>query len=396
MVVEGFVTALKNHISDNSFVKITLGNYKGEEPALKQVIARPVLIKQRYMLSFTYRYKTKDITKNFEIEEGVRLIGKWLENPDNGFGVANLFSVANTTRIQFTGKKWREDNVVNDPPLAVPQLLHDRNKKRALQEGRKHYLEALGVTDANGKVYKHAQDKYRQINHYIELLAPVLKQIEPNPDKPFSVADMGSGKGYLTFALTDYLTNTLKLPAQVTGVEFREDMVMLCNRIAGDSGMDNLIFVENTIDGYNPEVLPDAIIALHACDTATDDAIAKGINSNAALIVVAPCCHKQIRRAIEKNRVKNEVSFLTRHGIFMERQAEMITDGIRSLILEYFGYKVKVFSFIDDVNTPKNVMITALKQSVPILRKQEILAELQTIKKTFGIDYHYLEHLVSI
>jgi SAM-dependent methyltransferase len=158
-------------------------------------------------------------------------------------------------------------------------------------------------------VYKHAQDKYRQINHYIELLAPVLKQIEPNPDKPFSVADMGSGKGYLTFALTDYLTNTLKLPAQVTGVEFREDMVTLCNRIAGDSGMDNLIFVENTIEGYSPEVVPDAIIALHACDTATDDAIAKGINSNASLIVVAPCCHKQIRRAMEKDRVKNDVSF---------------------------------------------------------------------------------------
>lgn len=395
MIVEGFISALKKHITDNNFVKLTLGNYRGNDPALKQVIVRPVLIKQRYMLSFTYRYQTKDITKNFELPEAEVLINNWLSDPGNGFGVANLFSVATTTRIQFTGKKWREDNVVNNPPLAAPKLLHDRSKQRVLERQGKQYLEALGVTDANGKVYKHAQDKYRQINHYIELLSPVLKLIEPNPDRPFSVADMGSGKGYLTFALTDYLNNTLKLPAQVTGVEFREDMVTLCNRIASDSGMDNINFVQNTIEDYKPVVQPDAIIALHACDTATDDAIAKGIKNKSRLIVVAPCCHKQIRRAMEKNKVKNDVSFLTRHGIFMDRQAEMVTDGIRSLILEYFGYKVKVFSFIDDVNTPKNVMITALKQNVTTLRKQEIIAELLTIKQYFGIDYHYLERLIS-
>ncbi len=257
----------------------------------------------------------------------------------------------------------------------------------------KPYLNALKITDSSGNVYKNAQDKYRQINHYVELLSTIVRELAPRD--VLQVTDMGSGKGYLTFALYDYLVNVLQVNTEVTGVEFRKDLVHLCNEIADKSGFRSLRFEEGTIGDYE-RAHTDIMIALHACDTATDDAIYKGITTGAELIVVAPCCHKQIRREMEKSKVHNNVNFLTGHGIFMERQAEMVTDGIRALILELYGYKTKVFEFISDVHTPKNVMITALKSTVKDIRKEEIRKEITDAKVFFGIEYHHLERMLGI
>jgi len=212
---------------------------------------------------------------------------------------------------------------------------------------------------------------------------------------------MGSGKGYLTFALYDYLHQQLNLKAKVTGVEFRQDLVNLCNDIAKQANFSQLNFVEGTIEDYKVKEI-NLLIALHACDTATDDAIFKGIQANAELIVVAPCCHKQIRKAMEKNKVKNDVSFLTKHGIFLERQAEMVTDGIRALILEYYGYKTKVFEFISDAHTPKNVLVVGVKKAQNLKPKAQseertkILLKIKETKAYFGIDYHHLEKLLDL
>ena len=205
---------------------------------------------------------------------------------------------------------------------------------------------------------------------------------------------MGSGKGYLTFALYDYLTNILQKNASVIGVEFRPDMVELCNGIAQKTDFENLNFVQGTIEDYDSQKT-NILIALHACDTATDDAISKGISAQADLIVVAPCCHKQIRREMEKNKAKNDLDFLLKYGIFMERQAEMVTDGIRALILEYFGYKTKVFEFISDAHTPKNVLIVGVKGKINSKKQAEILVKIKNIKEYFGIGFHHLERLIN-
>lgn len=214
-------------------------------------------------------------------------------------------------------------------------------------------------------------------------------------DEILKVVDMGAGKGYLTFALYDYLVNVAKRKAQVTGIEFRPDMVKLGNQIASDSGFEDLKFDEGTIQTYECNNI-NVLIALHACDTATDEAIFKGITKSADLIVVAPCCHKQIRREMEKSKPNNELDFLLKHGIFLERQAEMVTDGIRSLILEYFGYKTKIFEFISDVHTPKNIMITAQKLTKNKVDKVAILEKIKTTKSYFGIQSHYLETLIEL
>ena len=343
------------------------------------------------MLSFNYRYKTRDIFKNHQVEEGLKLLGNLLSND---FRIGTLFTVDQEIIIEHDRKnviKLRERYF--DTKLRA-NLSHDKEKKRLIKPANNNYLHALNITDVDGKVFKNAQDKYKQINQYIEILSSLIKELPEGTIK--NVVDMGSGKGYLTFALYDYLQQQLNLKAKVTGVEFRDDLVKLCNDIAKQANFDQLNFVEGTIEDYNVKDI-NLLIALHACDTATDDAIFKGIKAEAELIVVAPCCHKQIRREIEKHKVKNDVSFLTKYGIFLERQAEMVTDGIRALVLEYFGYKTKVFEFISDAHTPKNVLVVGVKsKDKGAKNKAEILQKIKDAKAYFGIDYHHLERLLEL
>lgn len=396
LLLEQFQTQLSESISSNQFIKVSLGNYQGNEKELKNIYVKRVVIKRTHMLSFNYRYKTRDIFKNFEIAEGLILINHLISND---FKICTLFSTEKDIIIEH-GKKGNvilRENIVSG--AAQPDLFHNKQKKRLIEPAGKTYLQELKITDKEGEVFKNAQDKYRQINQYIEILSSLIKELPPGQIN--EVVDMGSGKGYLTFALYDYLHHVLKLDTKITGVEYREDLVNLCNRIAVSSKFDQLEFVQGSIEEYRTDKI-DVLIALHACDTATDDAIYKGITADAQLIVVAPCCHKQIRREMERHKVKNDVSFLTKHGIFMERQAEMVTDGIRALILEYFGYKTKVFEFISDAHTPKNVLIVGIKPVSPAttklqeLKKAEILKKIRGTKAYFGIEYHHLERLLKL
>ena len=391
-----FISTVQESLGDQTFVKLSLGNYKGEEEALKQILIRRVTIKRDDKLAFTFRYKTRDVVKNYLAPEGLTLISSYL---NTGFKIATLFSTQKDLILEElnNGKVVLRESTASS--TVAPSSSHDKAKNRLIKPESKTYLQELKITDSAGNVFKNAQDKYRQINHYIEILSALIKELPEGAIK--KVADMGSGKGYLTFALYDYLHSVLNLQSEVVGVEYRQDMVDLCNEVARASHFDQLNFVQGSIQDYNADDV-NLLIALHACDTATDDAIYKGIKANAALIVVAPCCHKQIRRAIEKNKVKNDVTFLTKYGIFLERQAEMVTDGIRALILEYFGYKTKVFEFISDAHTPKNVLVVGVKRAENLKpeteseRQAAVLQKIKDSKAYFGIDYHHLERLLEL
>jgi hypothetical protein len=230
--------------------------------------------------------------------------------------------------------------------------------------------------------------KFRQINKYIEVLDAEFKNL--NLPEDAVIMDMGSGKGYLTFALYDYFVNVLKTKVNITGVEFRKELVAYCNSIATACSYKGLHFTEGSIESTELKKA-DVLIALHACDTATDEAIWKGITAGASLIVVAPCCHKQIRKQFN---VHNEMEPLLKHGILEERQAELITDGLRALIMEDCGYKTKVFEFISTEHTPKNMMITGVKKS-DTNSKKDIPEMIHNIKKSYGIEYHHLEKLLG-
>lgn len=395
--LQRFQEQLAESISSNTFLKVSLGNYQGNDKELKNVYVRKVKIKRADMLSFTYRNKTRDIVKNFPIPEGITMVGHFISND---FKSCTLFTTEKEVILEHAKNHVISirERILNGDGKTAPSLAHNKEKKRLIQPAGKPYLQELKITDAEGNVFKNAQDKYKQINQYVEILSSLIKELPDNSIK--KVVDMGSGKGYLTFALYDYLHQVLKLDTKVTGVEFRDDLVSLCNGIAKSSGFDGLDFVPGTIQDYQVEAI-DLLIALHACDTATDDAIFKGIKANASLIVVAPCCHKQIRREMDKAKVKNEVSVLTKYGIFMERQAEMVTDAMRALILEYYGYKTKVFEFISDAHTPKNVLVVGVKTGklsgkALEVKQAEIKQKLAETKTYFGIGYHHLERLLKL
>jgi len=392
IVFEKFLLDLNLLIENKSLIKLSLGNYKGAETSLKNIYIKPVEIKQELMLSFVYRHQTKDITKNYSIEDAIGEI-KGLVG-FKGFRQVNVQLIEENLVFQMNKKaEWR----VQQEKVAEREgqsYSHDHQKARKLTSSSKPYLHQLNLTDSEGKVYKNAQDKWKQINHYIELLSSSLVNLPI--EKKLKVVDMGAGKGYLTFALYDYLKNNLQRDVEVVGVEFRKDLVDFCNQVAKDSGFNGLSFVEGTIEDYRSEGPIDVLIALHACDTATDDAIFKGIQNESSLIVVAPCCHKQVRRELEAVKAKNDLDFMIKYGIFLERHAEMLTDSIRSLIMEYYGYEMRVMQFISDQHTPKNVMLVGLKKSTDSKKQVEIFNKIQELKQYFGIGYQHLERLCGL
>lgn len=383
--IQEFLQTLEKSLIDGRFAKLSLGHYGGAEEALQNIHIKKAFIKKEEKLSFTYRYKTKDIVKNYSFPEGIEKVRAFLKEE---FFTATLF----TTDFDLVYDAKKSALHKNKASIReIPSLDHNRSKKRLIDAKEKPYLHALNITDAAGNVFPTAQDKYRQINRYVEILSTLIKNIPA--DRLKKVVDMGSGKGYLTFALYDYLHNVLKLQTQVTGVEYRADLVALCNRIAKESNFDSLYFEQGTIENFD-SAGTNILIALHACDTATDDAICKGITAQADLIVVAPCCHKQIRREMEKHKSHNDLDFITKHGIFLERQAEMVTDGMRAMILEYFGYSTKVFEFISDAHTAKNVLIVGTRNGKT--GDKAALAKLKETKAYFGIGYHYLEQVIGL
>jgi hypothetical protein len=384
--LQSFLQKISESFTRQELIKITLGNKRDKSAELKNIFIKPVTIKNTEKLSFTYRNNTNDTFKNYDIKESLILIEKMLQTD---FYNADLFTAQNDYHLS-ADKKETIKIITRPASLQIKDdaKQHDKQKKRVVDSTTALYLKELGITTAEGMVKKDMQDKFKQINRYVEIIEGIIKGVEFS--NKITVADMGSGKGYLTFALYDYLLNNLKLDAAVTGIELREDLVHKCNAIAQAARYKNLIFKKGTIQDAALESI-DMLIALHACDTATDDAIYKGIQANAKVIICAPCCHKQIRKQMAP---ENELKNITKHGILLERQAEIVTDTIRALILEAHGYKTKVFEFIATEHTPKNVLIVGTKSNKSEIDKQESLDKINGLKKLFQIKTHYLETLL--
>jgi len=383
--LQSFLEKIVENFNRQEIIKITLGNKRAKSADLKNVFIKPVTIKNTGKLSFTYRNPTQDIFKNYDLKESIILIEKMLQTE---FFNADLFTAANDIHLSVD-KNETVKIIVRPATLTIKAdtQQHDKQKNRVVDASTAVYLKELGITSAEGVVKKDMQDKFKQINRYVEIIEGIIKDIEFGPE--ITVADMGSGKGYLTFALYDYLTGILKKNAAVVGIELRDDLVKKCNQIALNAGYKKLGFEKGTIrDADIPAI--DMLIALHACDTATDDAIYKGIQANAKVIICAPCCHKQIRRQMTP---ENDLKNITRHGILLERQAEIVTDAIRSLILEAHGYKTKVFEFIATEHTPKNVLIVGTKTEKTAASNRESLEKVNGLKNLFNIKTHYLETL---
>ena len=413
--MQKFINKLESSLKDGSFVKLTLSKPRVEAHGrassdeykdLRNVYVKPIILRNEKMYSFTYRYERRDETKNYDAKQSLEVITNLISEI---FLNASLFSLTEdvTLLISKKGKATVMTKVVKEQ--REQNVEHDKIKNRLINPENPWWFK-LGLTTRDGKVTADMQHKFKQICKYVEIVDGVMKNVKF--DGKIRIADMGAGKGYLTFALYEYLTQKCKYDIQMEGVEIRPDLVMKINEIIKESDMKDFRFVESSIEDYKTQchnvtrsqsdkdsatlrlcdsATLDILIALHACNTATDDAIIKGIESNAKLIICAPCCHKQIRQEMEKSKV---VDAITRYGIFMERQAVMITDTIRALIMEYFGYKTQVMEFIEMEHTPKNVLLVGRKAGeLSTEDKERILNEIKSLKERYGIERHYLEKI---
>lgn len=381
-----FIDELAASLRDGTFVKLTLGNYKGPDEHLQKLLIRLVHTKKGMRLFFLYRGDTRDTAKNYEFATGQNLIAKAL---DGDFFSGHLFTTSNDLQLEI-GKKGKSRLNISKPTFpATPSSAHDR-KKRAQVDPGSFYLKALGITDDVGRVRDREQNKWRQINKFIEVLASLIDRSGLRDRDRLRIVDMGSGKGYLTFAAYDYFKNIRNVDVHVTGVDTKRELVDLGNSIAAASGFEGLDFVLGTIADHEVGDA-DVLIALHACNTATDDAIYKGIAARAELIVVAPCCHQEIRPQIKPPEMFRDI---LKHGVMLERVAETMTDGLRSLLLERSGYSTKLFEFVGTEHTPKNNMLVGTRTAVPRPR-DEVESQIQRIKTFYNIREHHLEKLLD-
>ena len=381
-----FLGLLDTSLSQNSLIKLVLAKYVGSEAELQRVIIKPLTVREQPCLSFVYRYKTRDITKNFPLAEAVDVIAGLI--PES-FKNAHLLSLTDEVQLEFSKKgKSTLFKSKTQQEREAPAAGHDREKKRYLELTRP-FLTDLGVTNRQHELIPAMSRKWKQINKFIEVFSHALTSSPLKLDQPVKVADFGSGKGYLTFAIHDYLRNTLQAQGEVTGVELREDMVTLCNNAAARLEHPGLLFKHGDVRTVAPSEL-DVMIALHACDIATDYAIHMGIRSGASIIMCSPCCHKQIRLQIQSPTLLKP---MLQYGLHMGQQAEMVTDSLRALLLEACGYETKVFEFISLEHTNKNKMILAVKRAEPV-DPAHLLARIQELKAFYGITEQCLETLL--
>ena len=338
-------------------------------PDLRRIDVRPVVLKGERVLSFLWHFERRDETHNLPVTGALDalqpMLADWFANADLETA-ARSWSLRTSRRGKASliqGKK--KELVQADSPLCCTTMAHDRAKERLIAPDSR-WLRTLKLADGGGGIIPRMMDKYRQINKFVEILAALVDESFPPaasgqeaPRETLRILDMGSGKGYLTFAAHDWLSNRFAVTTR--GIEYREDLVELCNSASKDAGSwPALSFKAGSIsDARAPEGPGDlAVIALHACDTATDDALLFALNAGARIIICSPCCHKQLRRAFTPTA---DIRAITRYGILEERLAELLTDAIRALVLEAAGYKVKVFEFVDREHTGKNLMITATR-----------------------------------
>ena len=383
---ERFLEHLRRALANGTFAKLTLGKPRGATDGPRNLHVRPVVLRSGPCLSFVWRHADHDITKNHApasaVAELERLIGK-------EFLDAHLFAADVNAQLECqpdgTARLRTMRAAGTTPPVAAG---HDRAKQHPVRADAR-WLRELGVTNAQGRPREGMADKLRQVQRFAELLAPLIDEAFPaarqEGSPPLRLVDAGSGKGYLTFALAEVLGER----ARITGIELRPALVELCNRAARDCGLDGRLgFVAGGIKDV-PADGCDGLIALHACDTATDDALALGIRAGARLLVVAPCCQKELRPQLAPAAV---LAPALRHGIFAERHAEFATDALRVLLLEWAGYRARAFEFVSGEHTAKNLMIAAVKAREPGEPSRARAA--RELAAFYGVKHHALaKHL---
>jgi SAM-dependent methyltransferase len=378
-------------LDTQSFLRATLsGQRHGETLEWVKVTLRPVEIRGERHVQFAYFDDRKCVTKNYA---GVALT----ENLDRLLGAAykNIHVSSVTGELQINFSKSGKPLIHRTKPVRTVETVetdHNRQKDLLLPEGKPDpYLQAIGFMTADGQIKADKQRKFRQINEFLKLLQQT-GELEKFETPVIEVVDYGCGNAYLTFAVYHYLNHILGKPTRMVGIDVRAELLAKHVETARNLGWDDISFVRTTIAEFAPSAPPDITLALHACDTATDEALAQGIQTGSKLIISVPCCHHNLQEQLRRQPTPEPFRSLFSHGILAERQGDILTDSFRALILRIMGYRTDVLQFISPEHTAKNLMLRSVRsdKAAPV----HLVAEYRQMKEYWGVT-PYLETLLG-
>ncbi|MBE1552959.1 class I SAM-dependent methyltransferase [Sporosarcina limicola] len=350
MQFEELVDELTRRMMDGSFISGTVSQPRTKTDEVKRVKVKPVELKGELHIQFEYQFERVLKHENVTADEVHGKLEELLER----FRQVNSEFTDEKVHIQLSKKRkvmWKSDKVQS---RKVADLSHNRKKNYLLDEFTPYpFLVRLGVQTPDGKVKKQKHDKFRQINRFVEFIDDSLAHLPT--DRPVRILDFGSGKSYLTFALYHYLRIEKGLDIRVTGLDLKKEVIEECSVIAQDLDYENLEFLVGDINDYNDETSVDMVVTLHACDVATDMALARAVKWGAKVILSVPCCQHELF-----NQIKSPaLDVMLQHGLIKERFAALATDSIRAELLSLVGYETQLLEFIDMEHTPKNILIRA-------------------------------------
>lgn len=374
---KAMVEACREALADGTFRKLTL-SARGKHK--RKLAVELVAGETKNLMRISHDGKPGES----EAMDGEAIIALMQDGPVFPFRAATLFTT--TADLHYAENRKQESRLYRTrASLTDAPPTHNRQKQYALKADRP-YLRSLGITGADGKVIKKQHPKFRQIANFVEIIDRDIGDFVTALDRPVSMMDLGSGKGYLTFAIHDYIRSRAKHEPHGRGVDLKADMIALCNDLSAQLGFEGLSFINAHIDPRGAGPL-DLLIALHACDTATDDALALGVRSDAQFLFCAPCCQAEIARQIgEPSRAYAPI---TRFNLMKRRQADILTDVCRAQLLEAVGYETRFLEFTPLEHTAKNIMLTGRKSDR--VDRQKAFADYLALKKESGFSRHSLE-----
>lgn len=352
MTFEEMKTHLIERILQQQLVTATISQPRMKTNEVKRIKLKPLMLKNSYHIQIEYQYERILKHDNIQLTE----FPAKLESIFEDYRQAHVDFIDEKVQVQLSKKNkvlWKSDQ--SGTPKQV-NLAHNRKKNYLLSDDQPYpFLIRLGVQTEDGKVKKQKYDKFKQINRFIEFIDDALSYLPKN--RQVRILDFGSGKSYLTFALYHYLKIEKGLDIRVTGLDLKKEVIEECSRIAQDLGYDQLEFLVGDINDYNEESAVDMVVTLHACDVATDMALARAVKWGASVILSVPCCQHELNRQLNTP----SLDIMLQHGLIRERFAALATDSIRAEILSLVGYEAQLLEFIDMENTPKNILIRAYR-----------------------------------
>ncbi|HET7069878.1 MAG TPA: SAM-dependent methyltransferase [Nocardioides sp.] len=357
-------------LDDETLVRaVASGRQRGTQPPWRRVELRYVDLKAGRRLQVTAYDDAQAHTSNHAVgDDATRALDDLLDQP---FGNWHVETSTETHQLRVTKKGAA---VVHTRARETEQEVdhdHDRDKGRLLAEDDPVFR-ALGLSDHEGRMKPSRQGKYRQVEEFLRILDASITDAlgkgqlrTPTPEEPLQIVDLGCGNAYLTFVAERYLSHIRDLPVHLTGIDQREQSRAHNQKIAGELGVD-ATFVSSSIGDAEPGVRPDVVLALHACDTATDDALARAVRWETPLVLAAPCCHHDIAAQLRKRPAPAPYAMITRHGILRERFADTLTDGLRASLLRLAGYRVDVMQFVGSRHTPRNTLLRGVRTGSPV------------------------------